>query len=402
MDIIIIVLLFILIIVSFLKKDKSIDINEQLKINREEATNTAKENRQELSESVKSFEIVLQKSIRENFSDFNKQQSQFNTQATDNIKHIEKTVNEQLTNIRKDNKSQLDEMRQTVDEKLQNTLEKRLGESFKQVSERLELVHKGLGEMQSVATDVGDLKKVLSNVKTRGTLGEYQLGGILEQMLSPEQYSKNVATKKGSQANVEFAIKLPGKDRDKEVWIPIDAKYPREDYERLINAYDVGDKQQIEMLQKKLIKSIEAFAKDIKDKYIDPPHTTDFAVMFLPDEGLYAEILRHAGLFEKLQRQYKITITGPVTLSAYLNSLQMGFRTLAVQKRSSEVWDVLKSVKAEFEVFGDVFAKVQKQLKTASGSLEELQTTRTNVMNRKLKDIESITSIELDNANKLK
>jgi Uncharacterized protein conserved in bacteria len=273
---------------------------------------------------------------------------------------------------------------------------------FKQVSERLELVHKGLGEMQSVATDVGDLKKVLSNVKTRGTLGEYQLGGILEQMLSPEQYSKNVATKKGSQANVEFAIKLPGKDRDKEVWIPIDAKYPREDYERLINAYDVGDKQQIEMLQKKLIKSIEAFAKDIKDKYIDPPHTTDFAVMFLPDEGLYAEILRHAGLFEKLQRQYKITITGPVTLSAYLNSLQMGFRTLAVQKRSSEVWDVLKSVKAEFEVFGDVFAKVQKQLKTASGSLEELQTTRTNVMNRKLKDIESITSIELDNANKLK
>jgi DNA recombination protein RmuC len=256
--------------------------------------------------------------------------------------------------------------------------------------------------MQSVATDVGDLKKVLSNVKTRGTLGEYQLGGILEQMLSPEQYSKNVATKKGSQANVEFAIKLPGKDSDKEVWIPIDAKYPREDYERLINAYDVGDKQQIEMLQKKLIKSIEAFAKDIKDKYIDPPHTTDFAVMFLPDEGLYAEILRHAGLFEKLQRQYKITITGPVTLSAYLNSLQMGFRTLAVQKRSSEVWDVLKSVKAEFEVFGDVFAKVQKQLKTASGSLEELQTTRTNVMNRKLKDIESITSIELDNANKLK
>jgi DNA recombination protein RmuC len=402
MDIIIIVLLFILIIVSFLKKDKSIDINEQLKINREETTNTAKENRQELSESVKSFEIVLQKSIRENFSDFNKQQSQFNTQATDNIKHIEKTVNEQLTNIRKDNKSQLDEMRQTVDEKLQNTLEKRLGESFKQVSERLELVHKGLGEMQSVATDVGDLKKVLSNVKTRGTLGEYQLGGILEQMLSPEQYSKNVATKKGSQANVEFAIKLPGKDSDKEVWIPIDAKYPREDYERLINAYDVGDKQQIEMLQKKLIKSIEAFAKDIKDKYIDPPHTTDFAVMFLPDEGLYAEILRHAGLFEKLQRQYKITITGPVTLSAYLNSLQMGFRTLAVQKRSSEVWDVLKSVKAEFEVFGDVFAKVQKQLKTASGSLEELQTTRTNVMNRKLKDIESITSIELDNANKLK
>ncbi len=402
MDIIIIVLLFILIIVSFLKKDKSIDINEQLKINREETTNTAKENRQELSESVKSFEIVLQKSIRENFSDFNKQQSQFNTQATDNIKHIEKTVNEQLTNIRKDNKSQLDEMRQTVDEKLQNTLEKRLGESFKQVSERLELVHKGLGEMQSVATDVGDLKKVLSNVKTRGTLGEYQLGGILEQMLSPEQYSKNVATKKGSQANVEFAIKLPGKDSDKEVWIPIDAKYPREDYERLINAYDVGDKQQIEMLQKKLIKSIEAFAKDIKDKYIDPPHTTDFAVMFLPDEGLYAEILRHAGLFEKLQRQYKITITGPVTLSAYLNSLQMGFRTLAVQKRSSEVWDVLKSVKAEFEVFGDVFAKVQKQLKTASGSLEELQITRTNVMNRKLKDIESITSIELDNANKLK
>ncbi len=248
--------------------------------------------------------------------------------------------------------------------------------------------------MQSIATGVGDLKKVLSNVKLRGTLGEYQLEAILEQMLAPDQYAKNVATKKGSQANVEFAIRLPGKEADTEVWIPIDSKFPMEDYSRLLDAFELGDTTQIETSQKALIRAIEGFAKDISQKYIDPPHTTDFAIMFLPVEGVYAEVLRHPRLFEKLQNKYKITVTGPTTLSAFLSSLQMGFRTLAVQKRSSEVWDVLKAVKSEFNTFSGVFDKVQKQLSTASGTLETLRTTRTNVLERKLRDVESLTAEE--------
>ncbi|WP_139458182.1 DNA recombination protein RmuC [Bathymodiolus thermophilus thioautotrophic gill symbiont] len=423
MDIVISILLVVLVVlvVSLLrKKEATADIDapikaleeafkNELKINREEINTIAKENRKELNDSIQVLEKSLTETvdkkfnqqqekqkqlnqeagiiIKEKFSDFNQQQTQFNQQATDNIKHIEKTVSTQLTNIREENSKKLEQMRQTVDEKLQSTLEKRLGESFKQVSERLEQVHIGLGEMKSVANDVGDLKKVLSNVKTRGTLGEYQLGAILEQMLSPEQYACNVATKKGSQANVEFAIKLPGKG-DGEVWIPIDAKYPREDYERLIDAYELGDKIKIEAFQKKVLKSIELFAKDIASKYIDPPHTTDFAVMYLPDEGLYAEVLRHVKLFEKLQRQYKITITGPTTLAAFLNSLQMGFKTLAIQKRSAEVWHVLTEVKTEFATFSGVFEQVQKQLNTASGTLEKLRTTRSNVLERKLKKVE--------------
>lgn len=423
MDIVILVLLVIVVILMvFLlrKKEVMADIDtpiktleeafkNELKTNREEINTIAKENRKELNDSIQVLEKSLTETvdkkfnqqqekqkqlnqesstiIKEKFSDFNQQQAQFNQQATDNIKHIEKTVGTQLTNIREESSKKLEQMRQTVDEKLQSTLERRLGESFKQVSERLEQVHIGLGEMKSVANDVGDLKKVLSNVKTRGTLGEYQLGAILEQMLSPEQYACNVATKKGSQANVEFAVKLPGKSEG-EVWIPIDAKYPREDYERLIDAYELGDKIKIDEFQKKVLKSIELFAKEIASKYIDPPHTTDFAVMYLPDEGLYAEVLRHVSLFEKLQRQYKITVTGPTTLSAFLNSLQMGFKTLAIQKRSAEVWDVLTEVKTEFSTFSGVFEQVQKQLNTASGTLEKLRTTRSNVLERKLKKVE--------------
>ncbi len=413
-------ILIALVVFLLFKKETLIDVNapiktleevlkNELKINREEVNNIAKENREELSRSIqdlgKSLTEMVDKKfnqqqekqsqlnqevnalIKEKFIDFNQQQVQFNKQATDNIKDIKKTVDSQLISIREESGKKLEEMRQTVDEKLQTTLEKRLGESFKQVSERLEQVHKGLGEMKSVASDVGDLKKVLSNVKTRGTLGEYQLGAILDQMLSPEQYACNVATKKGSQANVEFAIKLPGKGEG-EVWIPIDAKYPREDYERLIDAYELGSKMEIEGFQKKVLKSIELFAKDIAGKYIDPPHTTDFAVMYLPNEGLYAEVLRHPGLFEKLQRQYKITITGPTTLAAFLNSLQMGFKTLAIQKRSAEVWNVLTEVKTEFTTFSKVFEQVQKQLNTASGTLETLRTTRSKVLERKLKKVE--------------
>lgn len=378
----------------------AIQNKQQIEFNQQTVDST-KENRNELSKSLKSFEENFSENIknlndllRQNFGDFNKQQIDLNGQATENIKNVEKTIEKNLKSIREDNTIQLNEMRKTVDEKLQTTLEKRLGESFKQVSDRLEQVHKGLGEMQNIAIGVGDLKKVLSNVKTRGVLGEYQLENILEQILTPDQYAKNVATKKGSQANVEFALKLPGKEEGKEVWMPIDSKFPIEDYDRLLDAFDKGEKEGIESAQKVLLKKIESFAKSISEKYIDPPHTTDFGIMFLPVESLYAEVLRHPGLFEILQRKYKITVTGPTTLSALLNSLQMGFRTLAVQKRSSEVWDILKAVKFEFKEFSGVLSKVHKQLNTASGTLETLRTTRTNVMERKLKDVETFTALE--------
>ncbi len=376
------------------QNQQQVDFNKQ-------TGETAKANRDELSNALKSFEVKFSENIkdlnellRQKFGDFGKQQVDVNKQVTGNIKEVEHTIENQLKAIREDNEKQLNEMRKTVDEKLQTTLEKRLGESFKQVSDRLEQVHKGLGEMQTIATGVGDLKKVLTNVKTRGVLGEYQLENILEQILTPEQYSKNVATKKGSQANVEFAIKFPGKDSDREVWLPIDSKFPIEDYHSLLDAFDRGDKTEIENSQKVLTKKIESFAKSISEKYIDPPHTTDFGIMFLPIESLYAEVLRHPGLFETLQRKYKITVTGPTTLSALLNSLQMGFRTLAVQKRSSEVWDILKAVKFEFKEFSGVLSKVHKQLNTASGTLETLRTTRTNVLERKLKDVETFTAVE--------
>ena len=364
----------------------------------------AKENRGELNKGLSSFEEKFAINIkgfndqlRQRFDELSKQQFEFNKQSRDSIKDIKEAIEKQLISIREDNTIQLNEMRKTVDEKLQTTLEKRLGESFKQVSERLELVHKGLGEMQELATGVGDLKKVLSNVKTRGILGEYQLGNILEQLLAPEQYDINVATKKGSQANVEYAIKLPGKIDEGEVWLPIDSKFPIENYHLLLDAYEEADKNKIEIAQKLLLKSIVGFAKTISDKYIDPPHTTDFGIMFLPVESLYAEVLKHPGTFEKLQRDYHITVTGPTTLSALLNSLQMGFRTLAVQKRSSEVWKVLSGVKTEFGKFSEHLTKVHKQISTASGSLDTLISTRTNAMERKLRSVETLDTIESHN-----
>jgi DNA recombination protein RmuC len=352
------------------KMEKS--VRDEFQRNRNEMNETSRVNREELGKSLKSFEEKFTAGVRD----------------------LQNTIEKHLKNIREDNEKQLGEMRRTVDEKLQTTLEKRLGESFKQVSERLEQVHKGLGEMQTIATGVGDLKKVLSNVKTRGVLGEYQLGNILEQILTPDQYSRNVATKKGSQASVEYAIRLPGKSADEEVWIPVDSKFPIESYEALLEAYERGIPEQVEAAQKVLVRAVEGFARDISDKYIDPPHTTDFGIMFLPVESLYAEVLRHPGLFENLQRSYKITVTGPTTLSALLNSLQMGFLTLAVQRRSSEVWKILGAVKAEFGKFTEHLGKVQKQLRTASGSLETLRVTRTNVIERKLKSVESLDQAE--------
>jgi DNA recombination protein RmuC len=376
------------IIRSIAKFDET--LKDEFQRSRKESGEVAKANREELGANLKAFSETnkennkdLNNLIREKFSDFSKQQGD-----------IKETIEKNLKSIRDDNTQQLTKMRETVDEKLQTTLEKRLGESFKLVSERLELVHKGLGEMQSIAAGVGDLKKVLSNVKTRGVLGEFQLGNILEQLLTPNQYSKNVATKKGSQAHVEFAVKLPGKDNEDEVWLPIDSKFPIENYHRLINAYDAGVKDDVEAAQKVLLKTIESFAKDISEKYIDPPHTTDFGIMFLPVESLYAEVLRHPGLFEILQRKYRITITGPTTLSALLNSLQMGFRTLAVQKRSSEVWKTLEAVKTEFSKFSDQLKKVDDHLGKASESLYKLRNTRTNVMSRKLKDIATLDKAE--------
>ncbi len=376
-------------------------VKEEFHSIRIETNESAKSSRDELAKSLKSFEESFTANIKElndlirlKFGDFSKEQSELNRQATDSIKEVKETVEKQLKTIRDDNSLQLSEMRKTVDEKLQETLENRISRSFKLVSERLEQVHKGLGEMQNIATGVGDLKKVLSNVKTRGVLGEYQLENILEQIMTPDQYAKNVATKKGSQANVEFAVKLPGRDSDNEVWMPIDSKFPIEGYQKLLAAYEDGDRLKIETEQKMLLKSVEGFAKAINSKYIDPPHTTDFAIMFLPVEGLYAEVLRHPGLFETLQRNYRITVTGPTTLSALLNSLQMGFRTLTVQKRSSEVWKILEAVKTEFSNFASQLELVDKQLNTASNSLSTLRTTRTNLINRKLKNVGTLSSGE--------
>ncbi len=359
---------------SILKFQTSIDktekmIYDQLERNREEINKTSKENRQELAKTL----------------------NQFGESIGNNIKDVRETINNQLKDIRDDNTKQLDKMRETVDEKLQKTLEKRIGESFKLVSERLEEVHKGLGEMQTIATGVGDLKKVLSNVKTKGVFGEYQLANILEQILTPDQFGKNVATNPDYNGSVEFAIKMPG-NKDQTLWLPIDSKFPTESYETLLDAYENADKEAVEIARKQLIRTIDTFAKDISTKYISVPDTTDFAIMFLPIEGLFAEVLREPGIMETLRQKYKIALTGPTTISALLNSLQMGFRTLLVQERSSEVWNILSSVKSEFSKFGNHLSKVQTQLKTASSSLENLQGTRTRAMDKKLRDIELIDS----------
>ena len=306
------------------------------------------------------------------------------------LAEVRGTMEQQLTQLQASNATKLDEMRQTVDEKLQGTLEARLGESFKQVAERLEQVYKGLGEMQTLAQGVGDLKHLLTNVKTRGMFGEAQLGALLEQVLSPEQYAAQVPTRPDSRNAVDFAIRLPGRSDDgKPLWLPIDAKFPNEDYERLLDAQARADGVGAEAAAKALEARIRLEARGIAEKYVEPPHTTDFAILFLPTEGLYAEVLRRAGLMESLQRDYRITLAGPTTLLAMLSSLQMGFRTLALEKRSSEVWQVLGAVKNEFLKFGEVLAKARKQTQTVLNTLDETQ-TRTNVLTRKLRDVETL------------
>jgi len=343
-----------------------------------------KENRQELSEALRQNREELTRQVKDN-----------REELANSLKNLTDTMALRHGELIKSTEAKLEKMRETVDEKLHKTLEERLGQSFKLVSERLEAVQKGLGEMQNLASGVGDLKKVLSNVKTRGVLGEIQLGNILEQIMAPEQYVANVKTKKGSNDHVEFAIKLPGKDDlGQEVYLPIDAKFPQEDYVRLQTAYDSADLAGIDSASKALSASIKKFAKDIRDKYIDPPHTTDFGIMFLPLEGLFAEVVRQPELVAILQREYKIIVTGPTTLAAMLNSLQMGFKTLAIQKRSSEVWQILGAVKTEFTKFGGVLEKARKKISEADDELEKLVTTRTNVLLTKLRKVEELPSAE--------
>ena len=306
------------------------------------------------------------------------------------LNEIRTTLETQLAQLQQSNAAKLDEMRATVDEKLQSTLETRLGESFKQVADRLEQVHKGLGEMQNLAQGVGDLKHLLSNVKTRGMFGEAQLGALLEQVFSPEQYATQVATRPGSRNMVDFAVRLPGRGEDgAPCWLPIDAKFPNEDYERLLDAQQRADAEGAELAARGLEQRIRFEAKSMAEKYLEPPHTTDFAILFLPTEGLYAEVLRRPGLMEALQREHRVTLTGPTTLMAMLNALQMGFRTLALEKRSSEVWQVLGAVKTEFGKFGDVLAKVKNQTQTVLNTLDAAE-TRSRAMGRALKTVEAL------------
>ena len=355
-------------------------LNKELKSVQDRVNSSTKENREELSTSLKVFE--------EKFS------VKIEALTKDTKEGLEKTrdaVEKKLADIQQGNEKKLDEMRQTVDDKLQKTLEAQLSASFKQVSDTFEKVLKGLGEMQNLASDVGDLKKVMSNVKTKGVLGEYQLGAILEQMLSPSQYEKNVKTKAGSDKYVEFAIKIPSKeDTDKNVWLPIDAKLPTSDYEILMEAYNNGNKEAVENARKTFSRTVKNFAKEIKEKYIDSPNTTDFAIMFLPFEGAYAEVVRDPELFEGIQREHKIIVTGPSTIAAFLNALQVGFRSLAVEKGTSVILNTLSAVKNEFKKFEDILVKVKDQIDKASITLDETVGKRTKAIYRALKKVETL------------
>lgn len=327
----------------------------------------------------------------ERLNQFSETLHRTNTLIADQMNQIRQAVEQKLKDIQQDNATRLEEMRKTVDEKLHATLEQRLGASFKQVSERLEQVYKGLGEMQTLATGVGDLKRVLTNVKTRGTWGEVQLQALLEQMLTPSQFAQNIKPVPGSSNIVEFAVRLPGKEDDKPVWLPIDSKFPKEQYERLLDAFDRADADGVSTASKALEQAIRLEAKSIAEKYLAPPYTTDFAILFLPTEGLYAEVVKRPGLVDDLQRQHRVTVAGPVTLTTLLNALQLGFKTLALEKRSSEVWTILSAVKTEFSKFGDVLAKTRETLERAAKNIESAE-TRSRVMQRKLKGVDELPS----------
>ena len=376
-------------------------IKDDFQRNREEIQLSFKRQREELTQTLSQFQERLDNNskrlndlLKERFTFLNEKQNQLNEAAEKRIKDVRDVVEKQLTLLREDNSKQLGEVNKTVNEKLQKTLNDRLSQSFETVGKQLKSVQEGLGEMKTLATDVGGLKKVLSNVKMRGGFGEVQLSMLLENILAPDQYEANVKTKIGSDANVEFAIKLPGKDDlNATVWIPVDAKFPKDVYEHLQNAYEDGNPMLVERAQKELETTLKKMAKDIRDKYLDPPNTTDFGILFLPFEGIYAEVVRKAALLETLQREYKIIVTGPTTLAAILNSLQMGFKTLAIQKRSSEVWSVLGEVKKEFNNFGGMMQKAQKNIQTGLNQLDDVMGVRTRAIERKLKGVSSLEEI---------
>lgn len=393
-SVLIISILGIILILKKSNKGTQASTDEITNIVRNEIGSQMSTQRQELStqiqSTVKNMGDMISGNQTEKMSQLEERIKTFSLENEQKLENIRHSVEKRLEYLQTDNNRQLEKMRETVDEKLQKTLEEKMNKSFSLVNERLEQVYKGLGEMQNLAVGVGDLKKVLSNVKTRGILGEIQLKSILSEILSPEQYEENIATKKGSKNVVEFAIKLPADD-DSVVYLPIDSKFPGDTYANLRDAIEKGDKDEIESFVKVLVATIKSEAKDIHDKYIDPPNTTEFAIMFLPFEGLYSEVVNR-GLVEVLQRDYKVNIAGPSTMAALLNSLQMGFKTLAVQKRSAEVWEVLGGVKQEFDKFNDVLVQTQQRLDQANKELDKLVGVRTRQIQRKLKNIQSPTN----------
>lgn len=380
------------------QQDIGREVGAELRAGREETRQTARELREELSSSLKAGNDSVSKTLSEisnvqnaRLDSLRKELRELTESNQTSLNRVRTTLDESVKQLSASNEKKLDEMRKTVDEKLQSTLEQRLGESFKMVSDRLEKVHLGLGEMKNLATGVGDLKRVLTNVKARGTWAEVQLGAILEQTLTPEQFTKNAQTKENSPERVEFAVKLPGPTNESgdSVLLPIDSKFPTEDYQRLQEAAEQGDADSVDKAAAAFIRTVRSSAKEIQSKYLNPPVTTDFAVMFLATEGMYAEVLRQPGLLEDFQQNYRIVIAGPTTLTAILTSLRMGFRTLAIEKQASEAWQVLAAVKTEFGKFGDVLTKVKRQLATASNTIDETG-RRTRAMERKLRSVEQL------------
>ena len=381
-------------------------IRDESRYNRENDENRSRKDREELASTLNHFRTEHRETLKNITTQTNSAIQAFQKSFAESMELFNRLQREKFGELSlrqqellKNTEKKLEEMRATVDEKLQKTLHERIGQSFELVSKQLENVQKGLGEMQTLAQDVGGLKRVLSNVKIRGTIGEVQLSMLLEQILAPDQYDTNVKTKPGSDKLVEFAVKLPGRaEGDESVYLPIDAKFPKDVYEQLLDAYESGDLQRVETTSRILEQTIRSMAKDIRDKYLAPPHTTDFGIMFLPFESIYGEVTRRAALLEQLQQEYHVIVTGPTTLAAILNSLQMGFRTLAIQKRSSEVWRILGGVKAEFEKFGGLLEKAQKNLQTANNQLEEVMGKRTRAIQRQLRSVEALPAKEEQNA----
>ena len=380
-------------------------IRDESRYNRENDENRSRKDREELASTLNHFRTEHRETLKNITTQTNSAIQAFQKSFAESMELFNRLQREKFGELSlrqqellQNTEKKLEEMRATVDEKLQKTLHERIGQSFELVSKQLGNVRKGLGEMQTLAQDVGGLKRVLSNVKIRGTIGEVQLSMLLEQILAPDQYDANVKTKPGSDKLVEFAVKLPGRaEGDESVYLPIDAKFPKDVYEQLLDAYESGDLQRVETTSRVLEQTIRSMAKDIRDKYLAPPHTTDFGIMFLPFESIYGEVTRRAALLEQLQQEYHVIDTGPTTLAAILNSLQMGFRTLAIQKRSSEVWRILGGVKAEFEKFGGLLEKAQKNLQTANNQLEEVMGKRTRAIQRQLRSVEALPAKEEQN-----